>query len=119
MRRSAWSLLAICLLTAEAHAEPRDPAAAQGPVDDAMALMESRDYAQTCPKLGGGERPGQTSFGRRDRGVGGADKGARAPAFGRGVCTRRRAARSSAVRAWSRRRREAAAGSARAKSRAA
>jgi len=56
MKSAVWGLVAVSLLSAEAHADPRDPAAAQAMFDAGMSLMKAHDYAKACPKLAESQR---------------------------------------------------------------
>jgi len=49
-------VLSLTLVTSAAHAEPRDPVAAQALFDDARKLMLTGQYAEACPKLAESQR---------------------------------------------------------------
>jgi hypothetical protein len=56
MKARVLGLLAMCMLTAEAGAQQRDPAAAQALFDEATALMKSKNFVKACPKLAESQR---------------------------------------------------------------
>ena len=56
MKLAVWGLVAVSVLSADAYADPRDPAAAQAMFDAGMSLMKAHDYAKACPKLAESQR---------------------------------------------------------------